>query len=533
MDLALTSLDWCICILALVGSIAIGLWYSIRKHSTQSSDGFFLAGRSLTWPIVGASLFATNIGAEHLVGLSGDAYYYGLRASAVELGTAITLGITCAILLPYYLKNKIFTIPEFLERRYNTLARTLFSALMLLICIMTKAAFTLSAGALVLHGLVGWAVMPTVAALAAIVAVVTMIGGFTTVAYTDAIQTVIMLIGSGVMFFVGLHKVGGWDALCAAVPDAMHIAGPLDDPNYPFWGIIAGAVYGGTFYWGMDQVNVQRMLGARDLDQARWGAMFATLLKLTPVFIFAMPGVIALALFPGREAKLTFVTLLNELTPTGLRGLLLSSLLAAMISSLLAIMNSLSTLTVRDFILPFRPATSERSQVILGRFAILLGAILSYGAAWLIYRTPGGLYKYLQTISIYLVLPVAPAIAFGIMNRRVTLKGAAASVLIGVLLSALFVFDELIGEETGSRLFPWLHTTLTLNYTFRGLWGTLIIIFVLFAVSAFTEKTDPEKLRKTTVDWSKKPDPFMGLKDWRLHFAALSVITILLYAWLW
>jgi solute:Na+ symporter, SSS family len=468
------------------------------------------------------------------VGLSGDSYRYGLRAGAVELGTVICLGFASAVLLPYYIKNKIFTIPEFLEIRYNATARTLFSGLMLIVCIMTKAAFTLFAGALVLHSLVGWEVMNTVAVMAVLVAVVTMIGGFTTVAYTDSIQAVIKIVGCGVICIVGLVKVGGWSALCAKVPDAIHIAGPIDDPNYPFWGIIAATVYGGIFYWGMDQVNVQRMLGARDLNQARWGAMFAALLKLTPVFIFALPGVIALALYPGRDSKTTFVTMLNEMAPTGVRGLLLASLLAAITSSLLAIMNSISTLIVHDFIMRYRPKTSDRGQVFFGRLAILFGAFMAYWAAYLVYHTPGGLYKYLQTISIYLLLPVTPAIAMGILSKRVTLKGAAASVAVGVLLSAIMVIDELVGAEKGAKIFPWLHQHyLMVNYSWRGLWGTIIIIIVMFAVSAFTAKTSPEKLAHTTIDWGKKPEPFMGLKDWRLQLAAIGVVTILFYAWLW
>src|SRR4029077_5537711 len=172
-----------------------------------------------------------------------------------------------------------------------------------------------------------------------------------------------------------LDKAGGWAGLMQKVPEAIHIARPASDPNYPFWGIVAGAFYGGTFYWGMDQVNVQRVLGARDVRQARWGAMFTVLLKLSPVFIFALPGVIALALCPGRESKTTFITLLNELLPTGIRGLVLAALLASLIGSTLSVMNSVSTLTVRDFILHFRPQTSERAQVLLGRVVILVATL--------------------------------------------------------------------------------------------------------------------------------------------------------------
>ncbi|HPO13310.1 MAG TPA: sodium/solute symporter [Candidatus Hydrogenedentes bacterium] len=533
MGLALTGLDWMVCLLALIGSIFAGLWMSIRAKTSANSAGFFLAGRSLTWPIVGASLYATNIGAEHLVGLAGDSYRYGLCAGTVELTTAICLGFASAVLLPYYLKNKVYTIPEFLELRYNKSFRVCFSGLMLVICIMTKTAFTLYAGALVLHLLTGWDVMTTVAILGALAAVITMIGGFTTVAYTDTIQTAIMLVGSGTMVVVGLIKVGGWHALCTKVPEAMVMAKPYDDPNYPFWGVIAGAVYGGVFYWGIDQVNVQRMLGARDLKQARWGAMFAILLKLTPVFLFALPGVIALALFPGREAKLTFATMLNELLPSGLRGLLLASLLAAMISSLLAVMNSISTLAVRDFLMHFRPGMNERQQVTLGRVAIILGAVLGIGAAYMVYKTPDGLYKYLQTISIYLVMPVTPAIVFGILSKRVNERGALISVGVGVVIAAIFVADQLMGAEAGARIFPWLHTTLTLNYTYRGLWGTLIVIAVLFLASGFEHTPSSERLTLTTINWSGKPESFQGLSDWRLHLTLLSAVTIALYAWLW
>src|SRR5271157_5321327 len=340
MSFSLGLVDWSICLVVLSSSIFLGLYLAVRKKSSASSTRFFLADRSLSWPLVGASLFATNIGAEHLVGLSGDSYRYGLCAGTVELTTAICMAIAISILYPYYIRNQVFTIPEFLEMRYDRTARAFFSGLMLAICIMTKMAFHLYAGALVLHGLLGWRVMPVVALTGIIIAIITIIGGFTAVAYTDSIQAGIMILGCGLMLLIGLHKVGGWHHLLATVPAAMRMAKPYDDPNYPFWGIIAGAVYGGIFYWGMDQVNVQRVLGARDLNQARWGAMFTTLLKFAPVFIFAIPGVIALALFPGREAKTTFVTLLNELLPTGIRGLVLAALLASLIGSNLSVMNS-------------------------------------------------------------------------------------------------------------------------------------------------------------------------------------------------
>ena len=536
MTLSLTFLDWMVLTVVMGGSLSFGLFMAYRKKAGQNSTNFFLGGRSIKWPIVGASIFATNIGAEHLVGLSGDTYRYGLSAASVELTTVITLGIACSILFPYYMKNKIYTIPEFLELRYNRRARTFFSGLMLIISIMTKLAFTLFAGALVLNSILGWNVMTTVLIIGMAVAVFTIIGGFTAVAYTDAIQVVIMIGGSAIMLFIGLDKVGGWDGLMTKVPEMMTISKPYDDPVYPFWGILATAFYAGIFYWGIDQVNVQRALAAPDLKNARWGAMFATLLKLLPLFIFALPGVIAYALFPrelqGEETKQTFVLLLNKLLPTGFRGLLLASLMAALVTSLIAVLNSVSTLVVRDFIVEFNPNIPEKKQVKLGRFIILIVSFLGIGAAYLVYKNEEGLYKYLQTITAYLVIPVFPAIFFGIVSKKVTLKGAAASVILGIILATIFVIDQLLAPDLAKEIFPVLHHKLTFNFGYRGLYAEILITGLLFAVSAFTEKTAPEKLEKTTINYSKEIPRFEGITDWRLHLGILSLITLSIYIWL-
>jgi len=536
MILSLTFLDWIVLLIIMIGSLAFGIYMAYRKKAGQNSSNFFLGGRSIKWPVIGASLFATNIGAEHLVGLSGDSYRYGLSAGSVELTTAITLGFACAILFPYYMKNKIFTIPEFLELRYNRRARTFFSGLMLIISIMTKLAFTLFAGALVLNGILGWNIMATIFYIGMVVAIFTIIGGFTAVAYTDAIQVIIMIAGAAIMLFIGLDKVGGWSGLMEKAPHMMTIAKPYDDPVYPFWGILATAFYAGIFYWGIDQVNVQRTLAAPDLKNARWGAMFATLLKLFPVFIFALPGVIAYALFPGElegeATKQTFVLMLNKLLPAGLRGLLMASLLAALITSLIGVLNSVSTLVVRDFIVEFRPDFPEKKQVTFGRIVIMIVTLLGIGAAYLVYKNEEGLYKYLQTISAYLVIPVFPAIFFGIVSKKVTIKGASISVIVGIIVATIFVIDQFLGPVTGKEIFPFLHHKLTLNFGYRGLWAEILVTCVLFAVSAATAKTAPEKLEKTTIDYSKGITRFEGISDWRLLLLILSIITIFLYLWL-
>ena len=542
MQLHLTSIDWIVCVVALAFNLAFGLYFGLRARKKSDSSGFFLAGRTLTWPVVGASLFSTNVGSEHMVGLSGDSYRYGLCAGTVELITVVALGITAAVLLPYYIKNKVFTIPEFLELRYRIEARMCFSALMVFICIVTKMAFTLYAGAMVMQAITGWGIMQSVLIMGITTAIITIIGGFGVVAYTDAIHSPIMIAGSGIILFTGLHKIGGWSALCTAVqhspvPDAMHIHRTWTDPVYPFWGIVLTVLYAGLFYWGMDQVNVQRLLGARDIRQARWGAMFAAFLKLTPVFIFAVPGVIALALNPNigaHDSRGTFIWILDNLLPTGLRGYVLAALLGAVLCSTIAVMNSVSTIAVRDFILRFRPQTSEADQVTLGRAAIITAMLLGFAAAGVIAWQPEGIYKYLQTISIYLEMPLAPAIIFGVLSKRVTFMGAAASFIAGIFLSTIFVVDSLLPDKQfAMRVFPFLHYHITENYGYRGLWGSLVLILILFAVSAFTKKTDPAKLAKTTVDWASPREPFEGLSDWRLQLLGISILTVFAYWLLW
>jgi len=207
--------------------------------------------------------------------------------------------------------------------------------------------------------------------------------------------------------------------------------------------------------------------------------------------------------------------------------------MAALVTSLIAVLNSVSTLVVRDFVVEFRPDIPEKKQVKLGRYIILLVTFLGIGAAYLVYKNEEGLYKYLQTITAYLVIPVFPAIFFGIVSKKVTLKGAAVSVLVGIVLATIFVTDQLLGPNAGKELFPFLHHKLTLNFGYRGLWAEILITGILFTVSAFTVKTAPEKLVHTTIDFDKRIANFEGITDWRLHLTILSLITLFLYIWLY
>ena len=502
MQLHLTPADWIVCLAALAFNVGLGLYLGLR--SKGDSSGFFLAGRTLTWPIVGHRLFDQYRLRTYGRACSGDSCRYGLCAGTVELITVVALGITAAVLLPHYIKNKVFTIPEFLELRYRSEARMCFSGLMVFICIVTKMAFTLYAGALVMQAVTGMGIMQSVCSWEQPPRVVTIVGGFGVVAYTDAIHSPILILGSGIILFTGLHKVGGWGALHglvqhSPVPGAVHIHKPWTDPIYPFWGVVLTVLYAGLFYWGMDQVNVQRLLGARDLKQARWGAMFAAFLKLTPVFLFALPGVIALALNPRigtQDSRGAFIWILDNLLPAGLRGYVLAALLGAVLCSTIAVMNSISTIAVRDFILRFRPKTTEAEQVTLGRFAIVVAMLLGVGATGVIAWQPEGIYKYLQTILIYLSMPLAPAIIFGVLSKRVTFADEPPHSSRG----SRFPRSLLLTPCCPTRRWPrgFFHrSTIRLPRTIptAGCGGSLLITLILFAVSAFTKRTDPAKTR--------------------------------------
>jgi SSS family solute:Na+ symporter len=264
--------------------------------------------------------------------------------------------------------------------------------------------------------------------------------------------------------------------------------------------------------------------------------MFAALLKLTPIFIFALPGVITYAIYPDmlspEQSKSTFVVMLNNLLPSGLRGLVLSALLAALISSLLAVMNSVSTMLVRDFILFFKPGMGERVQVILGRLMVFAAAVAGAMGAYLVSQSQDGLYKYLQAISFYLCVPLVPGIFFAIVSRRINMTGAIWSVLVGSAISTLYVIDGIF-QDFGRAKFGFLHLTLTENYTFRGLWEVIIVTLVLFVASYATQPPPREKVQGLTVDWSAPVEPFRGLTDWRLQWGLLLTVSACLYAWLW
>ncbi len=304
----------------LLVTLLIGLSFAKRK---ETSEDYFLAGRRLTWPVLGASLFSTNISAEHLVGLAGEAHRVGLSVGGFEWMACFCLLTLAFVFVPQYLNTRIYTIPEFLERRFSLTARMVLSGYFLVMIVLTKISIALWAGGLVVHTLFGWDMQTVMWSIGIFTAIYTAAGGLSAVVYTDAFQTVVFLAGSAFLTVTALSAAGGWSGVASRVPEGfLHMVKPMTDPDYPITGFIFGNYFGGMFYWCMDQVIVQRVLGARDIEQGKKGAIFAGFLKILPVFIFVLPGAIAAALYPNIAHDAAYPTLVSQLVPAGLRGLI-------------------------------------------------------------------------------------------------------------------------------------------------------------------------------------------------------------------
>jgi len=492
--MTLHGLDWLVICLYAVGILSAGL---LLARKPQSTEGYFLAGRSLRWPFIGASLFAANISAEHFVGLAGSGYSDGLAVGGYEWVAVFCLVPLVVLFLPFYIRNKIFTVPEFLEKRFSRGVRLFFSGFMVVLSVFTKISVSLWASSLVFSDLLGWSPLTVIWLVGLATAVYTMKGGLRVVVYTDAVQTTILLAAAIVLTVVGLHHVGGWSGLHAKLaPQMFSMIRPATDKDYPWPGMFFGVFLAGSFYWSMDQVLVQRAFAAKDLNEGRLGAVMCGALKLTTPFLLVLPGLIARAMFPHLEkADQAYGTLLRQLMPAGLLGLTISGIGAALMGHISATYNSISTLFTRDFYLLWRPNATPAEQIRVGRVAVMVVFVL--GSAWApMIGKFGNLFTYLQTIQVYLMLPFAGIFFAGVLWKRITTAGVVACLVTAGVVCPLLMLNgqwHFLPFMETPLLRPWLHGAMV---------AFLVCMVVLIAVSAATTKTTAEKLATTTVsDW--------------------------------
>ncbi len=575
---ALYPIDWVI--VALYFLIIVGLSYLAIKQGQRTSTDYFLAGRHLGWFIVGASIFSSNIGAEHLVGLAGSGATDGVAMAHYELH-AWCLLVLAWVMVPFYMRSKVFTMPEFLEKRFSPHARTVLSLISLVAYILTKIAVGIFAG-----GVVFSVLLPEVRFLGldsfwigSILVIVftgiyTILGGLRAVAYTEAMQTIVLVLGGILVTVFGLKALGGWSVLrevagsemfnlwkplvpdgvqgtWAPVKEAGRMAWYFND-NYPWLGMLFCAPVIGLWYWCTDQYIVQRALGAKDEKEARRGSITAAFFKLSPVFIFIIPGMIAFALAksgkvaaiqqeffgPAGEllrdkAQKAFPLLVAHVLPVGVRGIVVAGLLAALMSSLSGVFNASSTLFTMDFYSRLRPKATQQQLVWVGRLATSVMVLI--GLFWIpVIRGGKGLYDYLQGVQAYLAPPIFVVFFLGVFMKRLNGKGCLAALITGFVLGlfrlAVDTPVKLIkGFSYPEGSFLWVVNHIFFQY--YSIFIFIICIGVMVAVSYLTAEPDYQKITGLTYGTRTEEDKMRTRASWGAGDVIASAIVLLVILW--
>ena len=502
---SLTGLDIGIIAVYFVIIFGIGVYFA-RKG--RSSVDYFLAGRNVGWFAIGASLFVSNISTEHFIGLAGSGATSGLAVGHFEWLACLILLILGWVFVPFYLRSNVFTMPEFLERRFNRASSVYLASISILAYIFTKISVHLYAAAIVLERVVGWDPMTAAVALVIATGVYTIIGGLSAVIYTELMQTLVLLAGAVVLTFIGLSEIGGFEGLRAAVPaHYFSMMKPASHAEFPWTGIFLGAPILGIWYWCTDQVIVQRVLSAKDEGHAKAGTIFAGFLKILPVFVLVLPGLIAFGLYPQLFATdangtvtngdIAYPTLIVNLLPSGLVGLMVAALLAALMGGMASVFNSASTLVTLDFYKRVRPAASEKQLVFVGRIAT--GVLVVLGLLWVpfIKLLSSQLYIYLQSVQAYISPPIAACFILGILWTRLNGAGSISALLTGLVLGSLRFVLEVLDKSSHFQggAVRWL---LDMNFLHYAILMFVICSAVLVVVSLLTPAPDRRKLAGLT-----------------------------------
>lgn len=515
MNISLSLLDKGIIVGYFLLIVIIGI---VVSRKTKTGDDLFLAGRSLGWAAIGFSLFASNISSTTLIGLSGQAYMSGISVANYEWMAAVVLVVMAIFFIPYYIKSRITTIPEFLERRFDARSRKYFSVITIFLSIMVDTAGGLYAGAIVVNVFFpGIPIWQTILALGVFAGVYTAAGGLKAVVYTDVMQAVILLVGSTFMTYLMFEKFDfSWSAVVQSVPsDNLSMIRPLDDAALPWLGTLIGVPVLGFYYWATNQYIVQRVLGARSLPDARWGAMLGGLLKLPVLFIMVIPGVMAFTVFPNlADPDSVYPTMVANVLPVGITGIVVSGLIAAIMSSIDSTLNSASTLITMDFIKPKKPNLTSQDIARTGRITTLILMVVAAAWAPMIQEFPG-MFHYIQSAFAYIVPPVVAIFFLGMLWEKGSRNAAFWTLLGGHGLSlVLFILSQ-----TGH--FP-LHFTITAGL----LTGVSVVIFVV--ISLINPPADPAEFKE--IIWRKADALPQGdlpwYKDYRWHAAGILLITL-------
>ena len=511
-------LDWVVVAAYSGGLIVLGLLMSRRRPGPVD---YFLASRSSHWPVIGLALLASNMSATALVGLAGGAYATGISVYNYEWSAVVVLVFFCLFLLPFVIRSQIFTMPEFLERRYDRRVRLHFALLTLFLNVLVDSAGVLYSGSLVCQLLFPhWPLWTIVAVLAGAAGLYAALGGLRAVIYTEAVQAMVLMVGALMISIGAFHRAGGWHTVMSGVdPAAISLIRPIGDSGVPWPGLLLGIPLLGFYYWCTNQSIVQRVLSAKDIDHARWGALFAGLLKLPVLFLIVLPGICALLLFPKLpRPDMVYPKLILELLPPGLVGLVVAGFIAATMVSVASMLNSASTLITMDVVKQFKPDLSDVQVVQVGRWttAALLGMAVAWAPQLQLFPS---LWQYLQAVLAYAVPPVVALFLVGMFWRRANANGAAVTMLLGSACGfALFLINVVL---------HWTH----FHFLYAAPILTLLDVAILVCVSRRTPALAKDSIDATMwkLDFSRAEQVRLRLvplwKDYRFQAAALLALT--------
>lgn len=480
------TFDGIILISYLIGVMILGFYYSRKSNKTMND--YFLTGRNLTWLGVGMSLFATNISSEHFIGLAGSGASSGLAVGQFELMAIFILIILGWFLAPIYIKSGVITMPEFIEKRYDARSRKIFTFISIVVYLFTKISVTLFAGGILFYKIFGLNIYASAIIIVLMTGIYSVVGGSYAVMKTQIVQGFMMLAGALLLTIFGLNEVGGFAGLQEKLPvDYFTMFKPMDHPDFPWTGIIFGAPIIAFWYWCADQYIVQRVLSARSIDDARRGSLLAAFLKITPIFILVLPGLIAYALFPGLQGDEAYPVLIaSNILPVGVKGFVLAALLAAIMSSLASVFNSTASLITNDFYKPRHPNASEEKLVLVGRLTTMIIVVTAILGVPLVKLISSQLYLYMQSIQANISPPITAVFIFGLFMKKVNAKGALWTLIIGESIGiSKLTADFLVRFDVVQN--PFLVAFANINFLHFAIFSFIISSILLIGISYATQ----------------------------------------------
>ena len=506
MQGVLEGLDWVVIGLYFFVLLVLALWIFFQKN--KNTEDYFLAGRNVGWFVIGASIFASNIGSEHIVGLAGTGFETGTPMAHYELHSWIVL-LLGWLFLPFYFRSGVYTMPEFLEKRFDSKSRWFLSLFSLIAYVLTKVSVTIYAGGIVVSELIGVPFWYGSIGVVIFTGLYTIIGGMKAVIYTESMQAIVLILGSLIITVLGLEEIGGWNELKSTViensPNHFNMWRPSNDPDFPWTGLLFGGTIVGLWYWCTDQYIVQRTLAANNIKIGRRGVIFGAYLKLLPMFIFLIPGIIAFALsikdpnlFSIDKSDNAFPMLVKTLLPAGLKGLVAGGLMAALMSSLASVFNSCSTIFTIDIYKKLKPKESEGNLLRVGKLATTIIVIL--GILWIpIMQKIGGgvMYQYLQNVQSYIAPPVAAVFLLGIIWKRVNSKAAIFTLIVGLFLLFLRLGSEIYFQteiNSNKVVNNWLFVFATVNFSHMAILMFIFSLILCSVISLLSEVPDYNKI---------------------------------------